>query len=223
MTELDEKTERLTRLAHEQQLEGIVIVSQPGFAWLTGGASNRIDGSRENGSGALFVRADGRRFVIANEIEMPRLVDEELAGAGWEPVSYPWTYEHANPAILKTLASAAVGSPSPSAVRIGADWPLVDCVLSDAAVARLRAPLTPAEVQRYRVLGADAGRALGDVARTVIPGMSELEIARCVYDAALSIGGRATVVLIAADDRIGRFRHPVPTPRAWERTVKLVA
>ena len=223
MTELDEKTERLTRLAHQQRLGGIIVVSQPGFAWLTGGASNRIDGSRENGSGALFVRADGRRFVIANEIEMPRLVDEELAAGAWEPISYPWAYEHANPAILKTLASAAVGSPSSSAARIGADWPLADCVANDAAVARRRVPLTSAEVQRYRALGADAGRAFGDVARALIPGMSELEIARRVYDAALSIGGRATVVLIAADDRIGRFRHPVPTPRAWARTVMLVA
>src|SRR5574339_845182 len=158
--ELDEKTERLTSLARERDLGGIVVVSQPGFAWLTGGRTNRIDGSRENGSGALFVRADGRRFVIANEIEMPRLLDEELAGGEWEPLSYPWIEEHAQPSVVKQLAASNAVTP-----RIGADWPLAECVALDTAVARLRVPLTSEEVERFRALGADAGRALGDVAR----------------------------------------------------------
>ena len=219
MTELAEKTERLARLAREQDLGGIVVVSQPGFAWLTGGKSNRIDGSRENGSGALFVRADGRRFVIANEIEMPRLIGEELAGGEWEPLSYPWAEEHARPRVVRDLAA---GPASPD-LRIGSDWPLADCVLVDSAVARLRAPLTAAEVDRYRALGADAGRAFGEVARAVAPGLTELEIARRIYDAARAIGGRATVVLVAADDRLARFRHPVPTSCAWRHVVMLVA
>lgn len=222
MTELDEKTERLTRLAHEQQLDGVVLASQPGFAWLTGGGTNRIDGSRENGSGALFVRADGQRFVIANEIEMPRLIGEELAEVRWEPLSYPWAEEHANPSIVKQLASSAVGPPKSGTPRIGADWPLAGCVAMDAAIARLRALLTPAEANRYRALGSDAGRVIGDVARAVKPGMREAEIARRIHNAAAEIGGRATVVLVAADDRITRFRHPVPTTRVWTRLVMLV-
>ena len=64
---------------------------------------------------------------------------------------------------------------------------------------------------------------MGDVARAVCPGMTESEIARRLYDAALGIGGRATVVLVAADDRIARFRHPMPTGRQWNRIVMLVA
>ena len=220
MTELDEKTERLTRLAAEQDLAGIVIASQPGFAWLTGGGTNRVDGSRENGSGALFVRADGRRYVVANAIEMPRLIGEELAGGDWQPLEYAWTEDHARPTIVHEISSSAAAHAS---ARIGADLPLASCLPIEPAIARLRAPLTPAEVHRYRVLGTDAGRVFGDVARGVVPGMSELEIARRVYDAALSIGGRATVVLVAADKRIARFRHPVPTARTWERMVMLVA
>ena len=220
MGELDEKTDRLTRLAHQHDAAGIVIVSQPGFAWLTGGGSNRIDGSRENGSGALFVRRDGRRFVIANEIEMPRLTGEELSGEDWEPIAYPWADEHARPGIVKHLASTAAGIPGGI---IGADWPLPECTPLESAVARLRAPLTPAEVERYRSLGADAGRAIGEVARGVTPGESERAIARRIADAAASIGARATVVLVAADDRIARFRHPVPTGRTWAHLVMLVA
>ena len=216
--ELEEKTQRVATLARERDLAGIVLVSQPGFAWLTGGGSNRIDGSRENGSGALLVSADARRFVIANEIEMPRLIGEELAEGEWEPLSYPWAEEHSRPSIVKQLATSKAVTG-----RIGADWPLADCVMVDQDVARLRAPLTSSEVERYRALGADAGRVMGDVARAVCPGMTESEIARRLYDAALGIGGRATVVLVAADDRIARFRHPMPTGRPWNRIVMLVA
>jgi Xaa-Pro aminopeptidase len=38
-------------------------------------------------------------------------------------------------------------------------------------------------------------------------------------DSAASVGARATVSLVAADDRIARFRHPVPTGKTWRRTV----
>lgn len=216
MTELDEKTERLVRLAAESSVNGILLVTQPGFAWLTGGGSNRIDGSRETGNGALLVRADGRRFIIANSIEMPRLVAEEL-GAGWEPIEYPWTHDHARPDTVARLAHDAAGG------AVGGDWPLPDVTVMDRALVRARAPLTHAEVDRYRVLGADAGRALGSIARQLTPGLQERQVARRVHDAAASINARAVVLLVAADDRLARFRHPAPTARVWARTVMIAA
>jgi Xaa-Pro aminopeptidase len=217
MKELEEKTERLTRLAAEANVGGILMVTQPGFAWLTGGGSNRIDGSRENGNGALFVRADGRRFVIANVIEMPRLLDEELAGGEWEPIEYPWTEEHARP---DTLARLARNLSSEAAV--GADWPLAGVTHMDRALARARALLTQWEVERYRLLGAEAGSAIGALGRSLEPDLEESTIAQMINDAAASIGARAVVVLAAADDRIARFRHPVPTARRWKRLVLIV-
>ena len=217
MNEIEEKTERLTRLAKEAKIGGILLASQPGFAWLTGGASNRIDGSRENGNGGLFVRADGRRFVIANVIEMPRLLAEELPGGGWEPIDYAWTEDHAQP---DTLARLARGLTSGSA--IGADWPLAGTIPMDAALVRTRALLTEAEVRRYRRLGADAGSVIGSLGASLEPGLEEAAVAQLVHAAAGSIGARAVVVLIAADGRIARFRHPVPTAERWRRLLMIV-
>ena len=219
MTELDDKTERLTRLAKEQKLGGILLLSQPGFSWITCGRTNRIDGSRENGSGAVFVRADGRRYVIANAIEMPRLTGEELAGAGWDPIEYPWTDDHAHPDTLVRLAHEAAGARGP----IGSDTALGGATLIDQALSRARAPLTSAEVDRYRALGRDAGVCIGELCRSLRPGTTELAVARQVSDAAAAIGGRAIVVLVAADDRVARFRHPVPTTRTWTHTLLVVA
>ena len=96
MNEIDEKVDRLARLAATRGLGGILLNTQPNFSWLTGGRSNQIDGSRENGGGSLFVSARGERFVVANNIEMPRLHDEALAGLDFSACEYAWTDEQAD-------------------------------------------------------------------------------------------------------------------------------
>ena len=218
MTELDEKTERLARLARESNLSGILLTTQTNFAWLTGGGSNRIDGSREPGAGNLMVTSGGRRFVIANTIEMPRLLAEEIdvGDGGWEPIEYPWADEHANPETVAALAQKASGG------GIGADWPVAGAVPIDRPITRARNLLTAAEVDRYLVLGADAGRILGEVCRDLEPGEEERAIAARTAAAIATSGARAIVTLVAADDRIARFRHPVAGSRRWERSVMVV-
>ena len=217
MTELDEKVDRLSRLARESNLAGILLTTQTNFAWLTGGGSNRIDGSREPGAGNLFVAADGRRFVIANTIEMPRLLAEEVRGGGWEPIEYPWTEEHARPDTVATLAQRAAGGD-----RVGADWPVAGAVPIDRPITRARNLLTTAEVTRYLGLGADAGRIVGEVCRSLEPGEDERSIATRTAAALATAGARAIVTLVAADDRIARFRHPVAGSARWERLVMVV-
>jgi Xaa-Pro aminopeptidase len=217
LSELDDKTERVARLARESDLSGILLTTQTNFAWLTGGGSNRIDGSREPGAGNLFVTADGRRFVIANTIEMPRLLAEELGDGGWQPLEYAWTDEHARPETVTRLAQRAAGGD-----RIGADWPVAAAIAIDRPITRARNLLTPPEIERYLRLGADAGRVLGEVCRNLEPGEDERAIAARTAAAIATVGARAVVTLVAADDRITRFRHPVAGTRRWERLVMVV-
>ena len=213
MIELDEKRERLARLCRESDLAGVILATQASFAWLTGGRTNRIDGSRELGAGSLLVAADGRVYIVANAIEMPRLTGEELADFAFTPVEYPWADDHAAPETLVRMSRQVLGADAP----VGADWPLAGATVVD--VARLRAPLTVAEVDRYRQLGRDVAQAFERICRTLTPGLSEQEIARLASDAAASVGARAIVGLVAADERLARFRHPVPTAATWRRTV----
>src|SRR5688500_20271361 len=102
--EVEEKTERLVRLCSREGLGGILVNSQPNFAWLTAGGRNGVDSTRENGVATLFVRRDGKRFVLANRIEMARIISEELNGEDYEPLEFGWEEEKANPAIVTTLA-----------------------------------------------------------------------------------------------------------------------
>lgn len=77
MNELEIKTERLVQMLKAENLGGVLLNSQLNFAWLTAGANNSVDLSRENGVSSLLIRNDGKRFLIANKIEMPRMLAEE--------------------------------------------------------------------------------------------------------------------------------------------------
>jgi Xaa-Pro dipeptidase len=216
MHEIDEKVDRLARLATRHGLGGILLNTQPNFAWLTGGRSNQIDGSRENGAGSLLVTARGERFAVANNIEMPRLQEEALAGLGFTMCEYAWTREHADPGTPIAAAASAAGG------RIGCDSALPGGIPSEADIAAARVPLTGAEVERYRALGGDLGRIIGELCRGLVPGQTEIDIAHRVAASVACIGARAHVTLVAADDRMARFRHPVPTDAAWRRQVMVV-
>ena len=216
MHEIDDKVDRLARLAARRGLGGILLNTQPNFAWLTGGRSNQIDGSRETGSGSLLVGAHGERFVVANNIEMPRLQEEALTGLGFTACEYAWTREQEDPGTAIAAARQAVRG------DVGCDAPMSGGTLIDAAVAATRALLTPAEADRYRALGRDLGTIIGEVCRGIVPGLTEIDIAQRVAAAVACIGARAIVTLVAADDRMARYRHPAPTAKPWRTQVLVV-
>jgi Xaa-Pro aminopeptidase len=217
--EIAEKTGRLTRMLAAEGLGGVVLVAQPNFAWLTAGGNNGIDTSREQGACALVVGADGKRYVLASRIEMARMLEEELAATDFEPVEYGWEEEKAAPTFIADLATKVIGN----GVALGSDLPLGPNVKAiDGLVSRCRYQLTPPELERFKQLGRDAGEVMGAVARSLTPGQNENEIARRVSDSLAARGMRSVVTLVAADERIAKFRHPVPTEKTWERVVMLV-
>jgi antitoxin VapB len=216
--EIEEKLERLIRVMADERLSGMLINSQHNFAWLTAGGRNGIDLSRDAGAGTLLVLRDGRRFVLANRIELPRLMSEELEGQGYEPVEFAWEEEKGNPGLVADLArSLADGS------ALGSDLPIADSVRAvESAIARARHKLTNSELDRFRLLGRDAGEAIGKLARSLVPGVTECEVARQSVDALAAVGAHSLVKLVAADERLRRFRHPVPTGLRWEKALMIV-
>jgi antitoxin VapB len=209
-----EKLERVARVAQAAGVQGILLAGHHNVAWLTGGRGNRIDMSRETGTARLLVAADGRRFVLANAIEMPRLLAEELAGLDYEPVESPWTADQ-DPSHAVRTARALLGD----GAALGADWPLPDTTVVEAALSRARALLTDGDITRYRALGREAGLMLGNVCRALTPGDQERDIARAIIDGALGLRARPIVTLVGSDARLRSYRHPVPTAAAWKSVV----
>ena len=214
--EHEEKLARVAGVADAAGTQGVLLAAHHNIAWLTGGRANRIDASREAGTARLLVTRDGRRFVLANAIEMPRLIAEVLAGLDYEPVEYPWTDDQ-DPAFAVHTAEKLAGN----GAALAADWPLPGTTVVESALARARQLLTDAEVVRYRALGRDAGRALASVCGSLAPGDDERDIQRGIIDAATGIRARAIVALVGSDERLRRFRHPVPTATRWEHVVML--
>ncbi|MEA2559485.1 MAG: chorismate mutase / prephenate dehydratase [Acidobacteriota bacterium] len=202
-TEIDEKMERLVRWMEERRLGGVLLSKRPNFAWITAGRESGIDLSGETGVATILVAADGRRFLLTNNIEMRRFLEEDLAGQGYIPVERPWTDEQDD----LEIASDLLGS-----------VPLASDVSEyGKEIARLRYRLTAEEIERFRGLGRDAGQALGEVCRGLRPGLTEREIGRRASEAMSALGADPIVLLVAAGERLARYRHPPPTDHRWEK------
>jgi antitoxin VapB len=218
-SEIEEKTGRIVRALAAEGLGGVLLGAQHNFAWLTAGGTSGVDTSREAGACALLVRGDGRRFVLANRIEMARLLAEEISADEFEPVEFAWEEEKSSPDFLAERARALLeaGEDLGSDLALGGGARVVE-----GAVARCRYQLTDSESERFRLLCRDAGEAIGGLARTLSPGETEKEVARRADGALAARDIRSVVTLVAADERLEKFRHPVPTGRAWERVLMVV-
>ena len=201
----------------DKQLEGVLINTQHNFSWLTCGGSNAIDISRENGAGFLFVTRKGTPHVIANNIELPRLLSEEIPPGEFEPIEISWQSEKDPRAVIEK-ARAIVGDTG----EIGCDIGFPETRWIEPSVASCRHQLTPDEIVRYRALGRDAGEALANTTRMISPGQTENEIARIVRNELAKFGAFTVVTLVAADDRISKYRHPIPTEHIWRNTLLIV-
>lgn len=210
MSELEHKLNRVRKLLTEHQLDALVLNRVSSFAWATCGAASYINTAASDGVGTLLITQDSR-YLITNTIEAPRFEREEkLAEQGWTLCVAPW-YE-ANPAFAELTTG----------MRLGADGPYPGAIDLSAEIARLRSQLGPEESQRFRTLGRLCAEAMNSAIRSIRPGMTEYEIAGRLAEAAESRGVQAVVNLIATDERIFAFRHPLPTGKTLDRYAMLV-
>jgi antitoxin VapB len=105
---------------------------------------------------------------------------------------------------------------------LGSDSPYIGATDLSAVIGWLRANLSPEEGERFRVLGRLCAEAMNEAIRAVRPGQSEYEIAGLLAQATESRGVQPIVNLIASDERIYSFRHPLPTAKKLDRYAMLV-
>ena len=210
MDERELKHHRLWDLLAVHGRNALVLRRVSNIAWITGGADVHVNRADSFGIAALVMTPTGR-YAVTNTIEAPRLTQEEmLAELGWEVSAEPW-HEPAD-----RVATLTKG------LMVGTDGGDPGAVDLTAALTRLRANLTPEEGDRFRTLGRLCAEAMDVAARAVRPGQTEYEIAgRLAYEAERR-GVQVIVNLIATDERIFNFRHPVPKDKALDRYAMLV-
>jgi antitoxin VapB len=210
MTEFDQKQNRILALLEERGLDALVLQRVSSFAWATCGAASYVNTATTDGAASLLITPMGR-YVITNNIEAIRLEQEEqLAAQGWEFRVAPW--HTTNDAIAQLTRG----------LKLGADGPYPDAVNLSGDMTRMRANLLPEEDERFRVLGRLCAEAMDSAIRAVRPGQTEYQIAGRLAHETESRGAQAIVNLIATDERIFKFRHPLPTDKALERYAMLV-
>src|SRR5262249_13231692 len=89
----------------------------------------------------------------------------------------------------------------------------------DASFATLRFTLLPPEIERYRRLGHDAALALETACTDARPGERERDVVARLAQGCAACGVLPLVMLVAGDQRIANYRHPLPTDHRWQSTL----
>jgi Xaa-Pro aminopeptidase len=208
--ELDIKLRRLRGLMGENSLSGVYLKRQDNFAWLSCGGKNYV-GLGEMGNCGLLVTPDAQ-FAITNNIEGPRMADEErLEELGFAIRAGTWHDGAFEAAAIEKLAGRKAGFDFSS--------PLGANVAEQ--VKQLRFSLTGGELERYRETGRLASLAVEETAASIRPGDSEFEITGRLLENITSRGLLLHSAMCAADDRISRYRHAIPTEKRVTERVQL--
>ncbi|MGI8855635.1 MAG: M24 family metallopeptidase [Thermomicrobiales bacterium] len=217
--ELAEKRRRIAALLDAEGLDALLLTQEGSVAWVTGGGATRVSMNGAEALASVLVTKETTAYVLTNAIEAPRIAAEELPEQGVHMKVYPWEQDRTDErvAIIRDIVGdGALGADAPvaglTAVR----------VLHDE-VMRLRSRLMTPEIERYRWLAQTTARVLEAAARAVQPGMTELQVVASYVGPLMAYGIQVPVPLVAADERIHRFRHPLPTENAVRQHVLLVA
>lgn len=197
-------SEKLIRLQHAiafWQLDGVLLTRRDNIAWLTEGASFYVVERAETGVASLLIMQD-KVLLIAPENEMPRILAEEPLPFICETLSYPWFQS-----LIHVLPQG----------KFGSDTPQNGMSDIQQAMIALRQGLNSNEQQRYKALGREAAQIVEGVARQLQAGMTEWQVEAEIVAACLTRGIRPMCTLVAADERIAAFKHPVPTQKKLQR------
>ena len=207
--ELKIKLSRIYTLLAKHQVDGLLLRRSSSFSWGTCGANSYVNTAATEGAASLLITPE-HRYLLTNNIEAPRLEQEfGLADQGWKFLVSSWTEPQRE--LNKLIAG----------MRIAADVAFPGTVEVSGEVARLRSGLTEMEGERFRQLGRLTAEAMVSALQIIRPGMSEYQIAGIVSSETLARGVLPIVNLVATDERIYRYRHPLPTDKKLEKYAML--
>jgi len=204
--EIREKERRVRGFLRSKGLKAVLLKRQANFSWMTGGGLNLVGITTEVGATSLLI-TENKKFAITNVIEAPRMIEEEeLDKQGYTLRSFPWFEEHEASLVREVAGEVPVGSDVP--------FPNTTMVADD--VARLRYSMTPEEVERYRWLGETVSRALEKTLIDTRLGEKESEVVGRLCQELWKDRIDPILLMSAADERISKFRHPIPTEKRIE-------
>lgn len=205
--EIKEKERRVRDFLKSKNLKGLILKRQANFSWMTCGGLNLVGIATEFGATTLLI-TENSKFVISNNIEAPRMIEEEgLERQGFVIKTFPWFEDQEVSLVKELLGEGPLGSDGP--------FPNAQTVAED--VARLRYSFTPDEQKRYRWLGKKVSLALEKTMMKAKKGEKESAVVGRLCKELWKDRIDPITLMSAADDRVSNFRHPIPTEKRVEK------
>lgn len=205
--EAQEKECRLYTALSTLGYDSVIITRRSHFAWLTCG-SEAVSSRVSHTSPVYLVITPRRKYAVGYVMDLPWLMESVLENLGYEGVILH-TFGKTPEQVALELAEG----------RAAADDPFLGIDDIHRHITRLHEPYTPQEMARYRQLAAECADIQATVAHWVKPGMTERQVLAHVWQLCLERGMEGHYMFVGADERIKRFRHPVPSDKPIERAV----
>jgi antitoxin VapB len=200
------KDRRVRAFLRREGLDALVLGRQDNFAWITTGGDSHVITTSEMGA-AYAVLTQDHKWLVSHEMDGLRLIEEQAPGQGYELVTLYWHEGDPQGRVLELTEG----------MKVGADFALPGAIRYGPEIVDLHYPLTDLEIERYRWIGRKVNGILTEVARGLEPGVTETEVeARLLFEYAMA-GMTIDVLIVGFDDRIGRYRHPMPGDAVLER------
>jgi Xaa-Pro aminopeptidase len=194
MSAFNERIQPLRDLMKTKGLDAFVLRRNPNLAWAIAGRAH-VPTTIDMACFDLIITHDSAT-AITNVVEAPRLIAEELPSE----VS------------VKTIQWSEGRDPLlPTGSKVGSDQPGADRIDLGIEVEMMRASLIESDLARFQNICIDTAVALGNAMKQVESTDREIDVAGLITHSLWQADLEIAFLGVAGQERVHRFRHPLPT------------
>lgn len=112
LSDVATKEERIRQFLERNGIDALVLGRQDNFAWVTTGGDSGVVSTTEMGVGTVVIGKD-RKWLVSYAMDGRRLVEEQMAGEGYELVTLYWHEGDPATRILELTEGMEIGADVP--------------------------------------------------------------------------------------------------------------
>ncbi len=194
MSAFNQRIQPLRDLMRAKGLDVFVLRRNPNLAWAIAGRSH-VPTTIDMACFDLIITQDSAT-AVTNVVEAPRLIAEELPSE-ITVQTVKWS-EGRDPLL-------------PTGPKVGSDQPGGDRIDLGVDVEIIRGSLIESDLQRFEAICVDAAVALGNAMKQVESTDREIDVAGLITHSLWQADLEIAFLGVAGQDRVHKFRHPLPT------------
>jgi len=208
LIDYDIKKKRLREYMRINDYDSAILRRRDSFSWFSCGGDSKIIRNTEIGVGTFLITMSDV-FLISETMNIGFLYDDFLAGTDVQLIPTKWYDPDEMDVALSIVKNARIVSDT---YRPGCDYRLHELQM-------LQYPLTDLEVEISKENCKIIDSMLTDFADYIKPGMTEKQVeAELLYVYAKN-GFDCQVILAGSDNRISKYRHPIPSDKKLDKTL----